>query len=67
MAELLNIRFSFSCRTSHNNSDVRNGMVKSDSFYKLRISSKPVFKEIFSQEEIDKIVTLQLDIQFCFG
>lgn len=40
---------------------VREGLIKSDPFLGLRITSKPVFRHFLSQEEIDKIASLQLD------
>lgn len=40
---------------------VREGLIKTDPFYGLRISSKPVFRQFLSQEEIDKIVKVELD------
>jgi site-specific recombinase XerD len=40
---------------------VRNGLIKPDPFYGLKINSKPVFKEFLSQEEIDKIAAIKLD------
>lgn len=40
---------------------IRNGIIKPDPFYGLRLSPKPVFKDILSQEEIDKIASLKLD------
>lgn len=40
---------------------VRNGLIKTDPFNKLRISPKPVYREILSQEEIDMISKLKLD------
>ena len=40
---------------------VRNGLIKPDPFYGLKINPKPVFKEVLTQEEIDKIVSLKLD------
>jgi hypothetical protein len=40
---------------------VRKGKIKSDPFYGVRITSKPVFRVFLSQEEIDKIACLQSD------
>lgn len=40
---------------------VREGLLKSHPFYGLRITAKPVFRHFLSQEEINKIVALQLD------
>jgi len=39
---------------------IRNGIIKSDPFYGLRLSPKPVHKDILTQDEIDKIATLEL-------
>jgi site-specific recombinase XerD len=39
---------------------IRNGIIKPDPFYGLKIAPKPVFKEVLTQDEIDKIVSLQL-------
>lgn len=39
---------------------IRTGII-SDPFYGVRISTKPVFKEFLSQEEIDKISKLELN------
>jgi integrase len=39
---------------------IRNGIIKPDPFYGLRLSPKPVFKDILTQDEIDKIVALEL-------
>lgn len=40
---------------------IRNGFIKPDPFYGLRINPKPVFIEVLTQGEIDKIVSLKLD------
>ena len=40
---------------------VHEGIIKPDPFYKLGITSKPVFREFLTQEEIDKIAALKLD------
>ena len=40
---------------------VRGGQIKADPFYGLRITSKPVFRNFLSQEEIDKIADVLLD------
>ncbi|MEP7377602.1 MAG: site-specific integrase [Chitinophagaceae bacterium] len=40
---------------------IREGLVKPDPFYGFRITSKPVFRGFLSQEEIDKISSVQLD------
>lgn len=39
---------------------VRAGVIKPDPFFGLKIKSKPVFREFLSQEEIDKIATVEL-------
>ena len=36
-------------------------LIKPNPFYGLKITSKPVFKEVLTQEEIDKITSLKLD------
>lgn len=39
---------------------IREGILKSDPFYGLRISAKPVLRTFLSQEEIDKIAAVEL-------
>lgn len=39
---------------------IRNSIIKPDPFYGLRINPKPVFINVLTQEEIDKIVSLEL-------
>jgi hypothetical protein len=39
---------------------IRNGIIKPDPFYRLRLNPKPVYKDILTQDEIDKIVALEL-------
>jgi integrase len=40
---------------------LREGLIKSHPFYGLKITSKPVFRNFLSQEEIDKIASLELE------
>ncbi len=40
---------------------VREGLIKPDPFHGLRITSKPVFRHVLTQEEIDKIADLELN------
>lgn len=40
---------------------IREGLIKPDPFYGLRITSKPVFRGFLSQEEIDKISSVELN------
>lgn len=40
---------------------VRGGHIKADPFYGLKITSRPVFRNFLSREEIDKIVSVRLD------
>lgn len=40
---------------------IRYGIVKSDPFYGLRINPKPVFINVLTQEEIDRIVLVKLN------
>ena len=39
---------------------VHEGIIKPDPFYRLGITAKPVFRQFLSQEEIDKIASLEL-------
>ena len=39
---------------------IRNGIVKPDPFYGLKLNPKPVFIDVLTLEEIDKIVSLEL-------
>jgi site-specific recombinase XerD len=47
-----------SCIKSIFSSAIRNGLIKSDPFYGLKIHPKPVYKEFLTQDEIDKIAVL---------
>jgi site-specific recombinase XerD len=40
---------------------IHEGIIKPDPFYKLGINSKPVFRHVLTQEEIDKIANLKLE------
>jgi len=40
---------------------IREGLFKADPFYGLRISAKPVLRGFLSQDEIDKISSVELD------